>query len=174
MMEEVVLVDTEDRPVGQAGKLDAHARNLRHRAVSVLIFDGAGRMLLQQRSPAKYHSPGLWSNACCSHPRPGEGAAEAAARRLAEELGLTCPLTFLARTAYQAPVGNGLYENEIVHVFAGRHDGAVSANADEVAALAWETPAAIRADIAQHAELYTAWFRLYARAPWFAGPALRR
>lgn len=167
MNEDVVLVDADDRPIGRAEKLDAHRRNLRHRAISVLIFDAAGRMLLQQRSAGKYHSGGLWSNACCSHPRPGEAAAAAASRRLDEEMGVSPALSFAGRTAYEAPVGNGLTENEIVHVFVGRHDGPVVPNPDEAADFAWLTANEIRADIGLRPERYTAWFRLYSSAPWF-------
>ncbi len=165
--EKLILVDARDRPLGTAGKLDAHRRNLRHRAISVLIFDSAGRMLLQQRSASKYHSAGLWSNACCSHPRPGEPAAAAAARRLAEEMGFAAPLRFACRFPYEAPVGAGLWENEVVHVFTGLHDGAVVPDADEAADFAWLAPQAVRADIAAHPQRYTVWFRLYAKARWF-------
>lgn len=170
MSEQVVLVDAEDRPLGEAAKLDAHVRNLRHRAISVLVFDDADRMLLQQRSAAKYHSGGLWSNACCSHPRPGEQASDAAVRRLGEELGFACPLSYVGRVSYEADVGNGLYENEVVHVFVGRHAGEVLPNRDEVSAVAWRSVAEIRSDMQQRAAEYTAWFRLYAGAPWFAPP----
>ncbi len=170
MREEVVLVDEQDRPLGRADKLDAHARNLRHRAISVLIFDPAGRMLMQRRSAAKYHSAGLWSNACCSHPRPAEAAAAAASRRLEEELGFACPLRHVGRTAYQAEVGNGLCENEVVHVFVGEHRGEVHPDPDEVADIAWRRPSEIRAGMAEQAGRYTPWFRLYSQADWFDAP----
>ena len=169
--EQVILVDAEDRPVGRAGKLAAHRKNLRHRAVSVLVFDRAGRMLLQRRAATKYHSPGLWANACCTHPRHGEEAEAAALRRLGEEMGIALPLAFAGLFPYQAQVGDGLWENEIVHVFTGRYDGEVRPNADEVDACEWRAVAALRADIAAHGGRYTPWFRLYAGASWFAGPA---
>lgn len=169
--EQVILVDAQDRPVGMAGKLAAHRRNLRHRAVSVLAFDPAGRMLLQRRAAGKYHSPGLWSNACCTHPRPGETTAAAAARRLREEMGIAPPLAFAGFFAYEAPVGGGLWENEIVHVFTGVHDGEVRPDPDEVAAFAWRDVAVLRADLEACAGRYTPWFRLYARAAWFGAPA---
>ena len=169
--EEVILVDAEDRVVGSAGKLAAHRKNLRHRAISVLVFDAGGRMLLQRRAEVKYHSPGLWSNACCTHPRHSEAPAEAAGRRLREEMGIALPLAFAGRFSYEAPVGEDFWENEVVHVFTGVHDGAILPDPDEVGAFGWRDVEALRADIAARGELYTPWFRLYAAAPWFSGPA---
>ena len=151
----VVLVDEDDREIGQAKKLEAHLRGRRHRAVSVCVVDGAGRMLVQRRAEAKYHSGGLWTNACCTHPRPGESAAEAASRRLFEELGVSCDLKFVLRTHYRADVGGGLTEDEVVHVFRGDHDGSVSPNADEVVDYAWRSREALRADVAQRPSAYT-------------------
>lgn len=164
---DVILVDAEDRPVGSAGKLIAHQRNLRHRAISVLIFDRTGRMLLQRRSASKYHSGGLWTNACCSHPRPGESPAAAAGRRLGEEMGFAAPLSFACRFEYEAPVGNGLWENEIVHVFTGIYDGEVVLNAGEAEDFCWRALDSIRDDVAVRKANYTPWFRLYAQAAWF-------
>ena len=169
--DEVVLVDAADHEVGRAGKLAAHLQNLRHRAISVLVFDAAGRMLLQQRAAQKYHSPGLWSNACCTHPRPGEAAAAAASRRLMEEMGISPPLTFAGLFAYQAQVGDGLWENEVVHVFTGLHEGAAAPDPAEVGDWRWSEVASLRADLAACGGSYTPWFRLYAAAPWFAGRA---
>ncbi|WP_011578750.1 MULTISPECIES: isopentenyl-diphosphate Delta-isomerase [Chelativorans] len=163
----LILVDANDRAVGSAGKLIVHQRNMRHRAISVLIFDSAGRMLLQRRSAAKYHSGGLWTNACCSHPRPGESPAHAAERRLGEEMGFVVPLSFVCRFQYGAPVGNGLWENEIVHVFSGLYDGEIVPDADGADDFRWQALASIRDDIATRADHYTAWFRLYEKASWF-------
>ena len=170
--EEVVLVDAADREVGRAGTLAAHRQNLRHRAISVLVFDAAGRMLLQRRVAQKYHSPGLWSNACCTHPRPGEAAADAASRRLAEEMGITPALTFAGLFAYEAEVGGGLWENEVVHVFTGLYEGTAAPDPAEVGDWRWSEVESLRADLAAHPGRYTPWFRLYAGAPWFAGRAL--
>lgn len=165
--ERVVLVDVSDRPLGSAGKLLVHQENLRHRAISVLIFDRAGDMLLQRRSMSKYHSPGLWTNTCCSHPRPGERPSSAAARRLTEEMGFATPLRFVSRFRYQAPVGNGLWENEIVYVFSGRYEGTVLPDKNEVAEFSWQAVDSIQTDIAAHPDRYTAWFKLYVQATWF-------
>lgn len=167
--EQVILVDEADRPLGTQGKLAAHRLNQRHRAISVLMFDSAGRMLLQRRAEHKYHSPGLWSNACCTHPRPGEATADAALRRLGEEMGIRATLSFAGTFSYEAQVGNDLRENEIVHVFTGRHEGAVAPDAGEVCDWCWMEIAALRIDLGARSGLYTPWFRLYAAAPWFAG-----
>jgi isopentenyl-diphosphate Delta-isomerase len=171
--ERVVVVDAEDRPVGSMGKLTVHRENIRHRAISVLIFDRIGRMLLQRRSVSKYHSGGLWSNACCSHPWPGEIPAAAAARRLREEMGIVAPLGFAGRFSYEAAVGDGLCENEVVHVFVGRYDGAVAPDAEEAEAFSWQFPDAILKDLSVRPDRYTAWFRLYSRETWFSGAPTR-
>ncbi|MFT4022708.1 MAG: isopentenyl-diphosphate Delta-isomerase [Flavihumibacter sp.] len=109
---QVVLVDNDDREVGTMEKMEAHRQAKLHRAFSVFIFDSRGRMLLQQRAFGKYHSGGLWTNACCSHPFPGEAVEDAARRRLKEELGFTVPLTHLFSFIYKAPFDNGLTEHE--------------------------------------------------------------
>src|SRR5271168_1810255 len=114
--EEVILVDESDQPLGTMEKMEAHRRAVLHRAFSVFIFNSRGEMLLQQRAPDKYHSAGLWSNACCSHPRPGEETADAASRRLKEELGFTTPLEELFHFTYKSEFGNGLTEYEFDHV----------------------------------------------------------
>ncbi len=123
--------------VGTAGKLDAHQRGLKHRAISVLVRNAAGEFLLQRRSPAKYHSGGLWTNACCSHPLPGESTADAARRRLAQEMGFACPIEPLFVFQYNTPVPGGLIENELVHVFGGQHDGPIKPDPAEVSEWKW-------------------------------------
>jgi isopentenyl-diphosphate delta-isomerase len=157
----VVLVDDLDREVGFAPKLAAHQLGRKHRAISVCIVDRAGRMLLQRRAFGKYHSGGLWTNACCTHPRPGEREDRTAERRLREELGIECPLTFVARTHYRASVGGGLIEDEVVHLFVGEYDGAVVPDAVEVAEVAWRPYEFLAADVAARPEAYTYWFRCY-------------
>jgi isopentenyl-diphosphate delta-isomerase len=160
-LERVILVDTADRPLGTAPKLEAHQRGDLHRAFSVLIDDGAGNVLLHKRHTGKYHSGGLWTNACCGHPRPGEVTLEAACRRLGEEMGFACPLLPLSSLVYRANVGNGLIEHEFVHLFGGLWQGAVIPNPDEVDAFAWRPLSAVQMDAADHPERFTAWFRLY-------------
>lgn len=157
----VVLVDENDVAVGTAGKLDAHRLGLRHRAISALIHNSAGEFLLQRRSATKYHSGGLWTNACCSHPYPGESVADAAQRRLMEEMGVACALKPLFRFSYRADVPGGLIENEVVHVFGGAHDGPVKPDPAEVDGYKWITLDALRSDIRVRPDLYTVWFRHY-------------
>lgn len=160
----VVLVDEDDVAVGTAGKLDAHQRGLRHRAISALIRNSAGEMLLQRRATAKYHSGGLWTNACCSHPHPGESTADAARRRLKEEMGVTCALQPLFRFSYRAEVPGGLIEDEIVHVFGGQHDGPVAPDPAEVGEWKWITLHDLKDDLRARPDAYTVWFRQYVDA----------
>jgi isopentenyl-diphosphate Delta-isomerase len=161
--EHVVLVDENDKQVGLAPKLRAHVEGLRHRAISVLVVNSNGELLLQRRHAGKYHSGGLWTNTCCSHPRPGEASDLAAHRRLFEEMGFDCELRPLFVTAYCAPVAGGLIENELVHVYGGIHDGEVAADPTEVDDLMWRSPELIARDIAQMPERYTVWFAKYVR-----------
>jgi isopentenyl-diphosphate delta-isomerase len=157
----VVLVDEDDVAVGTAGKLDAHRRGLKHRAISALIHNSAGELLLQRRSAAKYHSGGLWTNACCSHPLPGEGVADAARRRLQQEMGVTCPLKPLFRFSYRAQVSDGMIEDEVVHVFGGTHDGPVAPDRAEVDEWKWIRLHDLKADLGARPDRYTVWFRRY-------------
>ncbi len=157
----VVLVDADDVAVGTAAKLDAHRRGLKHRAISALVHNSAGEFLLQRRSLAKYHSGGLWTNACCSHPYPGESTADAAKRRLAEEMGVTCPLKPLFRFSYRAEVPGGLIEDEVVHVFGGTHDGPVKPDPAEVDGYKWIALPVLKNDIQIRPDLYTVWFQQY-------------
>ncbi|MEQ1670458.1 MAG: isopentenyl-diphosphate Delta-isomerase [Hyphomicrobium sp.] len=162
----VILVDDTDRETGVAEKLDAHRRGALHRAFSIIIWDAAGRMLLQQRAASKYHSGGLWTNTCCGHPRPGEDVHAAASRRLVEEMGLNCPLTPLGSITYRAEFDNGLIEHEIVHVFRGLHDGAVTPNPDEADGYSWRTLDDVRRDVDAAPNNYSVWFRQYVAAEW--------
>lgn len=155
----VVLVDEDDREIGAMPKLDAHRHGLCHRAISVLIRDGVGRLLLQQRAAGKYHSGGLWSNTCCSHPRTGEDSLCAATRRLHEEMGIVTELRPLFSTRYRARVSERLIEDEIVHVLGGISDQAPNPNAAEVAGWCWKTLAEIRLDVRDRPQAYTIWFR---------------
>lgn len=164
--ERVVLVDAADRQVGTAPKLEAHRRGLLHRALSVIVRDAEGRLLLQQRQARKYHSGGLWTNTCCSHPRPGEPVEVAAGRRLGEEMGFSCPLLPLTTVTYHADVGAGLVEHELVHVFAGAFAGAVRPDPREADGYAWVTPARLGADLAASPDRYSIWFRKYCAEHW--------
>jgi isopentenyl-diphosphate delta-isomerase len=156
----VVLVTEEDQPVGTAEKLRAHREGWLHRALSVFVFDPAGRLLLQQRSGEKYHSGGLWSNTCCSHPYPEEAPSTAAGRRLEEEMGFTCALTPALHFRYRAPVDAGLTEHEYDHVFVGRVDDiAIRPDPAEVADWAWMDASRLRTDVAARPDRYTVWFR---------------
>lgn len=156
----VTLVDENDRELGSEEKLAAHVRGLLHRAVSVFVLDAAGRHLLQRRAPGKYHSGGLWSNACCSHPRPGEPPADAASRRLQEEMGFTTPLSPLLRHTYRAELDQGLTEHEVDHVFVGRFDGAPLPDPAEVSAWRWIDQDALAAEVMGEPGRFTAWFRI--------------
>lgn len=162
----VVLVDEADRPVGTAPKLQAHREGWLHRALSVVVRDPSGRFLLQKRHRAKYHSGGLWTNTCCSHPRPGEPALDAARRRLAEEMGIEAEPVPILTTIYRAELDNGLVEHELVHVFAATYAGPVRPDPDEADGFAWVAPEELVADLARTPERYSYWFRLYVRDHW--------
>ncbi len=162
----VVLIDENGKPAGTAGKLDAHQRGLRHQAISVIIRNKAGHLLLQRRHLEKYHCGGQWTNACCSHPRPGERAATAARRRLRQEMGIAVPLKLLFQTEYRAKVSTDLVEHEVVDVFAGTFDGAPRPDPDEVADWCWISPDALRIDMRHNARRYTPWFCTYVDKHW--------
>lgn len=164
--ERIILVDESDREIGTAEKLDAHRQGLRHRAFSVIVWDEEGRQLLQRRAAGKYHSGGLWANACCGHPRLGEAVEAAARRRLQEELGFSAALEWLGLVAYRAEVGEGLIEDEIVHIFRARYAGAVAPNPEEVEEYRWSTLDEIRADAAAAPQRYGAWFLRYVVEEW--------
>jgi isopentenyl-diphosphate delta-isomerase len=159
-MRQVVLVDEFDREIGVMEKMEAHQRALLHRAFSVFIFDSEGRMLLQRRALLKYHSGGLWTNACCSHPRPGESVLAAAERRLFEELGFSTPLKKVFDFIYKAPLDNGLTEFEFDHVLTGIYDGVPVLDKEEVSEVRLMTLDDIRESLVAHPELYTAWFAI--------------
>lgn len=154
----MILVDAGDREVGTAAKLDAHRSGALHRAVSVLVGDGNGNFLLQQRAEDKYHSPGLWTNSCCGHPRPHESAQGAAVRRLFEEMGVSCSLEHVGSFQYRAELGNGLTENEIDHVFVGHWRGDPRPDPSEVSRWRWMSLSDIQEEMARHPERFTAWF----------------
>lgn len=160
MDEMVILVDPQDREIGIEEKIKAHRDGKLHRAFSVFVFNAKGEMLLQQRAFKKYHSGGLWTNACCSHPRPGEAIEQAAARRLQEEMGFACELHRAFQFIYKAELDSGLIEHELDHVFIGTYNGAVHPNINEVADFRWHPVQTIKRDLSQSLEKYTAWFKL--------------
>lgn len=159
--EVVTLVNEEDREIGVEEKLDCHKRGQLHRAISVNITNRDGNILLQRRAACKYHSGGLWSNSCCSHPYPGEIPVDAASRRLVEELGFQCDLNFSRKIQYSADVGNGLIENEIVHFFEGVYDGPVRPDPNEVDMVKWVSRVELEADLLREPNAYSAWFKTY-------------
>ena len=162
----LILVDQHDREIGTAEKIETHRRALLHRAFSVIVWDSAGRQLLQKRAITKYHSGGLWSNACCGHPRLGETVEAAAARRLEEEMGFACPLSRLGTIQYHASFENGLSEHEIVHVFRGQYDGAITPDPAEAEGYQWSALEEIRNDVVAQPERFSVWFRRYIAEEW--------
>ncbi len=157
-MEEVILVTEQDEPIGSMEKMEAHWKGVLHRAFSIFIVNNKNEMLLQQRAKGKYHSGGLWTNACCSHPRPNEKTETAAVRRLQEELGFTAPLTKIFNFHYNAAFDNGLTEHEYDHVFAGTYDGKIIPNPAEVQDYCFKKIEEIAETIQTHPHKYTAWF----------------
>ena len=156
----VILVDDNDQQIGFMEKIRAHEQGLLHRAFSVFIFNSKGEMLLQQRAEHKYHSGGLWSNTCCSHPRPGEDIMEAAARRLREEMGFDTSLEKIYDFIYRAELNNNLTEHEFDHVLAGQYDGPVIFNTEEVKDVSYKNMLEIKMSIATQPEMFTEWFKI--------------
>ncbi|MGZ5135420.1 MAG: isopentenyl-diphosphate Delta-isomerase [Flavitalea sp.] len=160
MNDQVILVNDSDDPVGVMEKMEAHRKPILHRAFSVFIFNNRGEMLLQKRSDHKYHSAGLWTNACCSHPRPGESTENAATRRLKEEMGFSTPLEKAFEFIYRASFKNGLHEYEFDHVFMGEYNSAIKPNPDEVTEYCFMTMDAIEESLKANPETFTAWFAI--------------
>jgi isopentenyl-diphosphate delta-isomerase len=158
VIENVVLIDEADAALGEGEKLDVHRSGVLHRAFSVFAYNAAGELLLQRRALSKYHSGGLWTNTCCGHPRPGEATAEAARRRLGEELGIDCgDLRPAGTLRYRAEIAD-LVENELDHLLVTLVDGAPLPNPDEVMDWRYVAPAELSAWIAGRPEDFTAWF----------------
>ncbi len=156
----VLLVDEDDRPVGEMDKLAAHTQGVLHRAFSVFVFNSDGGLLLQKRAQGKYHSGGLWSNTCCSHPRVGEKVMDAAKRRLIEEMGLDADLTHMFVFIYRAKLGGGMIEHELDHVFSAQSDSPPQINTDEVSDWRFARLDEIRDELTKRPESFTIWFRL--------------
>jgi isopentenyl-diphosphate delta-isomerase len=167
--ERVVLVDLDDQVIGCEAKLPAHRRGVRHRAFSTFLFDSSGAVLLQARAHGKYHSGGLWSNACCGHPRVGEPSQAAAERRLYEEMCVHVPLRPAGIFSYCAELGGGWRENEIVHLFTGVCRSIPDPDPAEVGAWRWADPLALASEHRTRPDRFTAWFSIYvAQLPWAA------
>ena len=158
--EHVILVDENDNQIGLMPKMEAHEKAVLHRAFSVFIFNDKNELMLQQRAMNKYHSPGLWTNTCCSHQRDGESNLEAGKRRLEEEMGFVTDLQESTSFIYKAPFDNGLTEHEYDHVMIGSYNEAPIINKGEAADWKWMTLEAVKDDIALQPGLYTAWFKI--------------
>lgn len=160
MIEEVILVDESDMPIGTMEKLEAHKKGLLHRAFSVFIFNSKGELLLQQRALSKYHSAGLWTNTCCSHPRPNEETLDAANRRLIEEMGLNCTLNYKTHFIYKTIFDNSLTEHEYDYVYFGNCSDEPQINKNEVEDYVWQHPDKIKGEIKKQPEKFTSWFKI--------------
>jgi isopentenyl-diphosphate delta-isomerase len=157
-IQDVILVNESDEAIGTMEKMEAHRQGLLHRAFSVFIFNNKGEMLLQQRADHKYHSAGLWTNACCSHPFPGEDILTASSRRLKEELGFTVPLDNIFSFIYKTAFENGLTEHEFDHVLTGIYDGEINPEAQEVKDVAYKSVERIEEELKNEPLKYTTWF----------------
>ena len=158
--EKVILVDENDNSIGEMEKMEAHEKALLHRAFSVFIFNNNHELMLQQRAFSKYHSPGLWTNTCCSHPRPGENTESAAHRRLVEEMGFDCEINKIFDFIYKAKLDQGLTEHEFDHVFAGTFNSNPKINHYEVESWKWMHMDDIASDMKLDPEKYTVWFKI--------------
>jgi isopentenyl-diphosphate delta-isomerase len=158
--EHVILVNEKDEQIGLMPKMEAHEKAVLHRAFSVFIFNDKNELMLQQRALSKYHSPGLWTNTCCSHQRDGESNIQAGKRRLMEEMGFVVDLQESISFIYKAPFDNGLTEHEYDHVLIGRYNENPHINREEVADWKWMPLEAVKRDMEVHSELYTEWFKI--------------
>ncbi len=159
-MEHVILVNTEDAQIGTMEKIQAHTTGELHRALSVLVFNSKGEMLLQKRAQGKYHSGGLWTNACCSHPKPNEETADATKRRLKEEMGIDADPVFLYKFIYKTALDNGLTEHEYDHVFTCTSDKPPIIDKTEVEDYKYMDMKSLHEDIVANPQSYTYWFKL--------------
>lgn len=157
---DVILVDTQDNPIGSMEKLEAHRNGAKlHRAFSIFVFNKKGETLLQKRAMTKYHSQGKWTNTCCSHPYVGESVGEAAHRRLEEEMGFDCDLKEIFSFTYRAQVGNDLTEWEFDHVLFGNYDGEPKLNPDEADDYKWISLDKLKKDMDKNPDAYSQWLR---------------
>lgn len=162
-LQKVILVDENDRQVGLEDKMKAHQDGAKlHRAFSIFVFNSKGETMLQQRAMTKYHTQGKWTNTCCSHPMPGETVAQAAHRRLREEMGFDCDMSEAFAFTYKAEVGNGLTEHEYDHVFFGKFDGKPKLNKEEAMDYRWISLDELRSELQKSPENFTPWLRIAA------------
>lgn len=159
-MEEVILVSPQDEEMGYMEKMEAHQLGLLHRAFSVFLFNSKGEMLLQKRAISKYHSGGLWTNACCSHPRKGETIEQAASRRTREELGCEPELQKIHTFIYKAALDNNLTEHEFDHVLVGNYEGEMNINVNEVSEIVYLPIQQIRQEMNEQPDKFTVWFKI--------------
>ena len=159
-IEKVILVDENDNQVGLMPKLEAHQKGLLHRAFSVFIFNSKYELLLQKRASSKYHSGGLWTNTCCSHPREGEDILDAAKRRLFEEMGIETSLRKVHDFIYKAELDNDLTEHEFDHVLYGIYNEDPIINEDEADDFKWIDMDSLNEDIKTNGNNYTIWFKI--------------
>jgi isopentenyl-diphosphate Delta-isomerase len=157
---DIILVNENDEQIGTIEKMEAHRKAMLHRAFSVFIFNSKGEMLLQQRAINKYHSAGLWTNACCSHPKPSQETLAAAEMRLYEEMGFTVKLKKIFEFTYKTGFENGLTEYEFDHVFAGMYDGFIAPDKEEVNDYCYKSISQIKESLQSHPLKYTAWFHI--------------
>ncbi len=160
MIEQVILVNEKDEAIGLMEKLEAHKKGLLHRAFSVFIFNSKNQLLLQRRALTKYHSAGLWTNTCCSHPRQNEETLQAASRRLKEEMGIETALEHKTQFIYKTSFSNGLTEHELDHIFIGYTDDEPVINTEEVDSFKWSDVKTLKQEIELTPEQYTSWFRI--------------
>jgi isopentenyl-diphosphate Delta-isomerase len=158
--QKVILIDEHDKVIGSMEKMEAHQKGVLHRAFSVFIFNSQGEMLLQKRAAGKYHSAGLWTNACCSHPGPGEKTEDAARRRLREEMGFETPLEKIFDFIYKSSFKNGLIEYEFDHVFAGQYEDEIHPDPVEVSEYSFRDVLAIKRWLSVDPGQFTAWFQI--------------
>lgn len=158
--EYVILVDEQDNETGVMEKLLAHQKGLLHRAFSIFIFNDNNELLLQQRASSKYHSAGLWTNTCCSHPKPNETIKDAASRRLFEEMGMQCELKIIDSFIYKAPFDNGLTEHELDYILIGKSNQTPKLNLIEVQNYKWQLISDIKNDLKVNSINYTYWFNV--------------
>lgn len=158
--EHVILVNGKDEQIGLMPKMEAHEKALLHRAFSVFVFNERNELMIQQRAYGKYHSPGLWTNTCCSHQREGESNIDAGKRRLMEEMGFSTGLQDTISFIYKAPFENGLTEHEFDHILVGDYNGKPNINPEEVNDWKWVSLGDLKKDMAENPMIYTEWFKI--------------